>query len=351
MTFNANRFQTFVVGNYNFSTTGGARANVPLNVAYVHGVSGTAGAIRFQARTADPIDELYVMLDANTGTLGNITMACDIYNEHASSSTQPGPTLRASATAVAMPAAVDRWIKFTFGTPYTPAVGESIWLVFYNTAAAPATDFPNIVSGTNGPGVSPSANSALMVTTTAGFSLGGTVQVEGPFFVKQGANYYGEPTTVAISTGFTSNALKRGLLITPPVNMNIIGVIMREGSTVYTGLQVIAGADGPGDTPLASFAFGTDANQSRDEVYGSKIFATPFNMVAGSSYRWVFTVGVASQLPGGSSTEDYASYPDPLDALIDNFTTCASIQDNGAGGWTQNNAFRPGFGLIVGGLS
>lgn len=350
MTFNANTFQLFAIGNYNFVGSSGGRANVPLNVAYVHGVSGTAGAVRFQARTADPIDELYVMLDANGGTLGNITMACDIYNEHASSSTQPGPTLRASSTATAMPAAVDRWIKFTFGTPYTPAVGESIWFVFYNTAAVPATDFPNIQTATNTVSQLPSSTSAVMITSTAGFSLGGTVTGEGPFLIKQGANCYGNPTT--ITGAFASNTFKRGIIVTPPgVNVSVIGFTVRDGSSAYSGLQVIAGGDGPGGTPLASYALGTDANESRDDVYGGKIFDTPFLMLANQTYRWVLTMGTGVALPGGQLTEDYASYPAEFDAQVDNFTTCPSIIDNGAGGWTQNNAFRPGIALIVGGLS
>lgn len=322
----------------------GSRTNIALNAAYSHGVSGTAIAVRFLARSTDPINELYIFLDATTGTRANVLLACDIYNEHATSATQPGSTLRDSATAVAYPASDDQWIKFTFGSPYSPAaIGETIWFVVYNTAGAPATDFAGIVNANNTSSVS--INLGVGYSTTNGFSTAGTGQAEMPFVVVQGTESYGNPL-LNTSTFFASNTRKRGMVFQPPVNVNLLSVEF-SGSTALTGIQIFDNSQAPGDTPLFSYALGTDAGQSRDEIIGHKMLANTPLLEAGTTYYIVTTFATNTSSPTGGRIEDYSTYSAIFDDMIDNAGLCASVIDNGAGGWTVDNSFFPNLRIYV----
>ena len=130
----------------NIYVLSGSRTATSLNSAYVNNTSGAGVAVRYMASTADSIDEFYIMLDAITGTRANITMTCIINNE--SGASRAGSTTRATSTATTMPSADDKWIKFTFGTPYTPVVGEVLWFIAYNASASPTVDYPQILTGT-----------------------------------------------------------------------------------------------------------------------------------------------------------------------------------------------------------
>ena len=55
---------------------------------------------------------------------------------------------------------------------------------------------------------------------------------------------------------------------------------------------------------------------------------------AGNSYIVALNYGSNNSAPGGGFIEDYASYPTLFDALVDFFTVCPCVIDNGAGGWT-----------------
>ena len=113
--------QRYAVGIGSLSISSGARANVALNAAYINGTSGPAVGVRYMAQTTDTIDEFYIFMDTSAGTLGNITMEAQIFNESAVA-TRSGTTSRDTSTATTMASGDDKWIKFTFGTPYTPTV-------------------------------------------------------------------------------------------------------------------------------------------------------------------------------------------------------------------------------------
>ena len=127
----------------------GSRSALSLNAAYVHGVSGPAVAVRYMAQSVDAINELYLFLDGNGGTLGNVTMEAKIYNEHVAIPLSVGATLRATSTATAMPAAVDKWIRFTFGTPYTPTDLREIqdWIIKPQLRTVPGVTEINTIGG------------------------------------------------------------------------------------------------------------------------------------------------------------------------------------------------------------
>lgn len=325
----------------------GARANVPLNAAYVHGVSGPSAAIRYQARSLDPITEFYVFMDAHGGTLGNISMQCDIYNEHASSVTQPGSTLRDSSTACAMPAADDMWIKFTFGTPYTPsAVGEVLWFVPYNTAAAPTVDFPNIMTSTNSNLNPVGISHGFGYTATAGFSAAGTTVSKMPFALKQGAESYGRAFTQSSAAFYASNQLKRGIRFTPPVDISVVGAFFFGPAVTLDGIAIFADGTAPGGAALHTFSLDSDANLQRSELIGSRIWA-PITLSGGVTYKAVVTFDANATSPSVNQIEDYASYAAFFDDMYDDFVMCGSCIDDGASGWTLSKAACPQLALII----
>lgn len=332
------------------AVSGGSRAATSLNTAYSHGVSGNAVAIRWMARTTDTIDALYIFLDNNIGTLGSITMACDIYNEN--TGTRAGTTLRDSSTATTMPGAVDKWIKFTFGTPYTPAVGEILWFVCYNTSGAPATNAPLILTGTNavvgGSVSSLGVNVAVPYTTTSGFSTNGSAAVEMPFVIVQGSNYTAQPFTQQSATYYTNNTLERGIVITPSEDITVNGVLVNTAVSAYNAVNLYASATAPGGSAIATWDLDSDSNQTTGDVCGGKTFSA-VTLTGGSTYRVAMSYGSSSQSPLVLQIEDYASYSSVFDAVRDTDTLqCpAGCIDNGAGGWTADKAICPGIALVV----
>jgi len=324
--------------NVAFGSSGG-RDNIDLNAAYSHGVSGTALAIRYMAQSADPVNELYVFADLTTGTRANISIACDIYNEHATSATQPGSTLRDSATAVTYPAVDDQWIKIEFGTPYTPAVGEVLWFVLYSTAAAPATDFPSILSDTNTS--TPLTNRSAGFSTINGFTTAGTGESETPHVVKQGDVYFGQPIT-SLASNFTSSTRKRGIIVTPPRDVRLFEIESSSAqSTALNGIQIFESSQLPNDTPLHSYSLGSTSGQSRDEIIGAKLLPDLPMLTGGTTYYIVYTFASNTTVPAGGVIEDYSSYSSVFDALYDDFSVCGAVQDSGSNTWVISRNFVP----------
>jgi len=326
----------------------GSRTAFNVDVAYVHNTSGDAVAIRYMAQTADPIDALWIFMDTSGGTIGNITMQCDIYNE--STSSRPGTTLRDSSTAATIPASNDKWIKFDFGTPYTPAVGEILWLVCYNTSASPTVDYPGILTATT----ILSRNSGgfghiIGHTTTAGFSASGTAVNEMPCLIKHGSNYFGQPFTQQNTSYFASNQLRRGIVITDlPVAVNIAGVIFDATSTVDK-LQLYNSTEAPGGTVIEAWDLDSDANETTNETCGAKLFDTARTLNASTDYKAVFTYAANSVTPTVLQIEDHATYATEFNALLDGNRNQYpySVIDDGAGGWTTDKAVCPNFGLMI----
>ena len=328
----------------------GSRTNILLNAAFVNATSGAAVAIRYMAMTADPIDELYIFMDAFAGTLGNITMAAEIFNERAAQPSRPGATSRDTSTATTMPAGADQWIKFAFGTPYTPAVGEILWLVASNTAAAPATDYPQIMSLTTGLIGDPSGIGPMMGYSTAdGFATNGTGAAEMPFVVKQGSNYFSQPFTQRNNAPYTSNTLERGMQITLDEDVVIVGAIF-DSAVAFASLRILADATAPGGTALNSYDLSGVANQTTQDYCGGLIFPTPVTLSGGTTYKVTFTFSAVGTAPAAFQIEDYASYSTMFDTLrgYDTMILPWSVLDDGAGGWTTNKSLAPMIKLIVG---
>jgi len=329
----------------NYSTSGG-RTNHPLNTLYTYGSAGAAIGFRYQARDATPIDELYVMIDAGAGTLANINLACDIRNEHATSATQPGTTVRATATNAAYGAtSAPKWVQFVFPTPYTPAVGETLWLIVRNVAAAPATDFPSILCTFN---AAPAFNLLLAnhsaYSTVNGFSTAGTLQGRAPFVVRQGGKSFGFAVTVLDTAVFAATNTLRGFQMTPPVDIEVSGWMTAVPNGVMTSIRIYDAATPPAGSPLHTFNLGSDAGQSRDELIGAK-FWPPVILNGGTAYN-VVTAWASAQAIGGGTIQDYVSFPTIFDDLTDGFVDCFSVADVG-GVWTLNKASRLNQQLIV----
>lgn len=324
--------------------TGGARSNLALDSAYVHKTSGDVVAIRYEAPTTDTIDALYVFMDAHGGTIGNITMEAAIYNESAAA--VPGTTQRDVSTATVIPNADDKWIKFTFGTPYTPTKGEILWFVVYNTSASPTVDFPNVMITTSAsPYIAP--NQMVGYSSTAGLSTAGTQRVTLPFVVTQGSNHFGQPFTQINVAYYTSNQLKRGFAFTMPATALFYGVAFQASSTTLSGVQIFTSAQNPNDSPAHGYSTGADANETTDELVGAKLFDTSITLTAGASYKCVLTFASNSQSPAVLQIEDYASYSAVFDAMYDQSSYCWGVIDNGANGWTTDKSISPCIQLLM----
>lgn len=337
----------FIGNNWQSS---GTRSNQLLDSGYVHGVSGDAVALRYIITSTSPINEIYIFLDAYGGNIINQNMQCDIYNEHATSVLMPGSTLRATSTVTYFPFDAKAWIRFTFSTPYTPAIGEILWFVFYNTSSIPTADYQNILLAHTTTAPLPLSNRAIGFSTTTGFSTNGTQQTEFPFVIVQGSSAFGNPITSGVVNP-PSNTLERGMKFTPPITMNIIGIEWQSGATAALGIKLYSSEGVPGGTPLYSWNLGTDANQNRDELIGAKIFPTPITLTGGTTYLVTLTQASNNANPHLAYIEDYVSYPSLFDQFLDYFTMCPRIIDNGAGGWTQTNYEFPNIQLIVSDVS
>ena len=336
-----------VVGN--FITLSGSRGNVSLNAAYVHQTSGPAVAVRFLAQSATTVDEFYMMMDTKTGTLGNITMEAKIYNENTSFPDRPGSTLRATSTACTMPSGDDMWIKFTFGTPYTAAIGEVLWIVIYNTSSAPATDYPQILTATNARiGVYNNDIEIMTCYSTAnGFSTNGSIKIQAPFVIKQNTIYFGQPFTLGTSSG--SSSLERGFEFTPTVDITVCGFLIMTQTTAYNAVRLLASNTAPGGTALYTWDLDSDASQTIGDLLGAKLF-TPITLTGGTTYKLTMTYSSTTTAPGYLQIEDYSSYSSMFDSLVDNdkINICVFCVDDGAGGWTKTKDKRCyGMALIL----
>jgi hypothetical protein len=316
----------FPSGSY---PTSGGRTNVLLNSALVFGTSGAAMAIRYQARSTDPITDFYIMADTAIGNSSNINLSCKIRNEHASSATQPGTTIRAtSANAAYGIAAPPKWIRFTFPTPYTPAIGETLWFVVENVAVAPTVDYPGILASFNAaPAYNILQGNQGHFSTTGGFVAAGTSQSRVPFVVVQGGKSYGYAASILNAAVLASSTALRGFQIKPPVNIEVSGWQTAIPNTNMVNLRIYDNAVPPSGSPLYSFALGTQTNQNRDELIGAKYWP-PVILTGGTTYNVVTSWATAASI-GGATIEDYASFPAVFDDLVDGFVNCWPVSDVG----------------------
>ena len=333
MSLNQNSPSALKIQANTFSSSG-ARTGTALSAAYVHLTSGPAVAIRYVALSATPINECLVFTDLTTGTRANINMRCRIYNEGATA-TVPGSTLRATATTVTYPAADDQWVRAVFGTPYTPAVGEIVWIIWDNNAASPAVDFPSIM--TSNTTLINSLNSNRMVgSLTANGYVAGSNQLKMPFMVLEGSTWYGQPVTQFINSAFTSNQLKRGIVVTPTTNLLVSHVETGGTSATLATVEVFESTQLPNATPIYSANFSTIGR-----LIGVATFTTPVNLFKGKTYYVVVDYTSNNAVPGAGQIEDYTSFTSAFNQMIDGMGLCQGVQEIAGPAWTVTNSIFP----------
>lgn len=333
--------------------TSGSRTGYALDSAYVNHTSGDAVAIRYICGSTDSIEEVYFYADA-FADLANITLVAYVYNYNATS-TRTGATLLATSTATTLPSGDDMWIKFTFGTPYDPAIGEILWVVIANTSGDPVNDYPNILTSTTygllentmaGQGWS----QMVPYTTTGGFASAGTAAVETPFIIKQGSVYYGTPWTQLNTAYYTNNTLERGLRVTCTEDCTVVGAQF-IGASAYDKFRITLAATIPGAAVGAGeMEYDLDSTYPLD-THGGVIFSTPFTLLGGTAYNVTFTYAANSQLPYVAEIQDYASYSTVFDTLraYDTMSCPWGIISDGGGtpAWVENKAICPNIQLII----
>lgn len=333
------------------TTSSGSRTNVGLNSACVVGTSGAAWGVPFMASKTNSIVACYCLLDATTGTRANVSMTGSLYNQ-GSTASRCGTTQRATVTGVALPASDDKWIKFQFGTPYTPTVGEILWFVVQNTAAAPATDFPSILTGWAGTSAEQPENNSGMVgaTTTNGYSTNGTSMSKRAFVVEyDDGTVEGWPWSTTTSAPFTANQLERGVFIpAAPYPYQIGSIYTHAASTSLVTGAVYADGTAPGGSALGTWAYGTDTNETMDELMGVKILDTPIDVPANTAIRVVVDMSANNGTPNCFNIEGYSDYSSVFDAFFnDGALVGYGTQDDGAGGWTDTKSIIPAIAVFL----
>lgn len=328
-------FRPALINGVRGSTSGG-RAAHPLNSAYVHNTSGAAFGMVAKSVVNAPIDEVYVMTDLTTGTRGNINLRATVRNT-GPSTTRAGSTVFATSTSFSYPAGDDQWVRFVFGTPYTPALNETYWIVIENISAAPTVDFPSIVNGTNS---SISMGNPFCVTTVNGYSANGSNATKAPVVIKQGSYVFGQPFSIyagSDTTRIPSSTRKRGFLVSDIAKFVKLNCF--TFSDGFTGFQIFANGVGPNGTPLLDIS-----GINLGSVYIHAL--EPFVQLTGTGpYRVV-------QVPTSNNTtythvriEDYASYPSIFNAVYDLWETCPGTYEDGLGGWIDDYAVNPAMSL------
>jgi hypothetical protein len=330
MAWNKSSNQTFFLGGGSF--TSGSRSNVSLNSAYVHLTSGAGYGFRFRAQSTGDLQEFYAFLDATTGTRANVSLRCRLYQGNQGTNiTRPGGTLLATATNAALPASDDRWIRWEFPSPATLTENDVYWIVIDNLAAAPATDFPGIISGLNFRHSNRMSNDtpiASWYSTTNGFSTAGnSAGIVGVYVVDGIA--YGNPFSLAVTSPNTSNTLRHGALFSNDISkFKYWGVSIDTVAPTTNLLEIHDASVAPGSGILYSQSIATGLSQSTQGT-----LLTPDADVSGSG-EFIVSVSATSNTstPAALQIEGYSDYPAIFDQFFDGVTCCKAIQEV-AGTW------------------
>jgi hypothetical protein len=330
MAWNSSPNQVFSIGGAGFSS--GARSNFPLNSAYTHLTSGAGYGFRFRAQRTGALQEFYTLLDTTTGTRGNISLRCRLYQgNNAASILRPSGTLIATATNASLPASDDRWIRWEFPTPATVNINEVYWIVIDNLAAAPATDFPGIINGLSFRHSNRMSNDtpiASWFTNTAGFSTtgsgGGVVAV----YVVDGIAY-GNPFSLAVAAPNTVNTLRHGALFANDFSkFKYWGISIDTTTGTTNTIEIHDASVAPGSGVLYSETIPTALDQS---TQGTLLI--PDADVTGAG-EFVVSVSATTSTgsPSGLQIEGYSDYPALFDQFFDGITCCKAVQEV-AGTW------------------
>jgi len=337
-----------VLSSGNIASPSGALTALALNAAYNHLVSGTGFAIRLFSRDLEPITEVYLYATSFTGTKASVTMRCRAYGENPAAVIRPGATLLATSSTTTLPAGASGWIKFEFATPYTPTVlGEIVWLVMDNTAAAPTVNFPNIRSALNA--AVPLQSLINNYSTVNGYTANGvSLPRAAAFFVQGGATRGFTMTNIA--TPVATNTRPRGVVLTPPIDTQIELIEFSSIPGVnMANIKIWDSTQLPNDTPMYEFATGQTGRAS-SELSGSIFFEPPFIARKNRTYYvcWDFTTNNTN--PTCLTVEDHAAIASVADQNMDNFTLLPLVRDDGANNWVIERNFSPRLQLIIGDL-
>lgn len=331
MALNRSQLSAWSIGQNIFTT--GARANIPLNTAYVHLTSGAALALRFRAQATGPLQEFYALLDLTTGTRANISLRCRLYQDNnAAGEVRPSNTLIATATNASLPASDDRWIRWEFPTPPTVTANENYWLIVDNLAVAPATDFPSILTGQNFRTINRANNTEYLFggfSTTNGYTTNGTSA--GAFFIcVVDGSAFGNPFTLASTSPYTSNTLRHGALLSKDFELLRYYSPQADGVAATANLFEIHDASlAVGSGILYSSAVPTG---NVDRTGGGVVLSPPAEVSGANEYVASFRATSATSSPGGLVIEGYSDYPTLFDQFFDGIIMCKAIQEV-AGAW------------------
>jgi hypothetical protein len=315
----------------------GSRTNFALDSAYVHLTSGDGFGIRIDAPEASALNEVLIFLDLVTGTPASTTMRARVYTG-STIAAQPGSTLQATATTITYPTVSDRWMRIQFGTPYTPAKGETIWVIIDNNSASPTVNFPNVLTATN---TAVSQNqSYIAYTSTAGFSAAGIQVAESILMFQMGSTWYGNPIT-ATASSFTSNQLKRGIVVEPQTNV-LINAIQYPASTAINNLEIFESTQLPNATPIHTLT-----PSALQELQGVYTPTTDIVLYRGKKYYVVLDYATNQTAPSGGDIEDYATYSTVFDSIVNNYGYCAGVQEQAGNTWTEFNDIIPAITIHI----
>jgi hypothetical protein len=332
MAWNNSPNQVFSIGGSGF--TSGSRSNFALNSAYVHLTSGAGYGFRFRAQASGALQEFYTLLDQTTGTRGNISLQCRLYDgNNAAAIARPSGTLLATATNASLPASDDRWTRWQFPSPATLTENNVYWLVIDNLAAVPATDFPGIINGLNFRHSNRMANDvpiASWFSTTNGFSTAGTGGGIVGVYVVDGIAY-GNPFSLAVTSPNTNNTLRHGALFANELSkFKYWGVSIDSVAATTNLLEIHDASVAPGSGVLYSETIPTALAQSTQGT-----LLVPDADVSGAG-EFIVSVSATSNTstPAALQIEGYSDYPTLFDQFFDGITCCKAVQEV-AGTWQE----------------
>lgn len=329
MALNNNQASAWSIGQGVLIT--GSRANIPLNAAYNHLVSGPAMGYRFRAQAAGPLQEFYAFLDATTGNRANVSMRCRLYQDNNSASSfRPSSNLIATATNTALPASDDRWIRWEFPTPPPLTFDENYWIIIDNLAAAPATDFPGILTGLNFRTANRSVQLEPLQTgysTTNGYSSNGVGVLFSGIYVVDGLAF-GQPFTSS-ANAYTSNQLRHGALFAKGIESFLYYSFLADGTGSTTNILEVQNA---ANTPGSGVMFTANIPTANADLTLGTLFNPRLDLSGADEYIVSLRATANVTTPSSLRIEGYADYPAVFDQFFDGVVNCKAIEEV-AGQW------------------
>jgi hypothetical protein len=317
------------------------KTGLALGSVYVYATSGAAWGYRFISPVSSNLNDVYFFVSATAGTPGVTTV--ELRNNISGTVNKPGTTLHATQT-VSPGTTANKWIKCTFGTPYSCVQGNEYWIVIGDAGWTTGNTATVVVKGgfANYAGDTASARTITGYTTADGFTTAGSSQTSAGSSVLKFADgtIIGAPYTTNAAHG--SSALERGLKIVGLTEkLVVIGAIYNVVGNLATTFRIYSGATAPGGTTGFAKTLSTGEKDA-----GCVMFA-PFTLLKDTIYRVTLSAGATTlTCPGYYQIEDFATSTDLTDCSPGGGRMHETI-DNGAGGWTDNIDLLPKIALIV----